>query len=130
MYALLRHWCQYRYSGLPRCQRYPEMGAAAAAPVPTAFHTFFVLLRQSTKNVTAGRDAVRDQALRPMGTVFSIVRPTWGYETCLRPWAGVAALAAEKQRWCSQVKCLSLIRRRSEFSAPGVLSVGRPPIGG
>lgn len=47
-----------------QCRQHSGMDAAMDADVSTAVHTFFVLLRQSTKNVAAALDFCRNQGLR------------------------------------------------------------------
>lgn len=47
-----------------QCRQHSGMDATMDADVPTVVHTFFVLLRQSTKNVAAVLDFGRNQGLQ------------------------------------------------------------------
>lgn len=64
--------------------------------------------------MAAELDAVRNQALRPMGTVSRWCVQLGRRDTWLRPWAGLAASAVEDLRWCYQVQHLSSVRRHRE----------------
>lgn len=70
------------------------MDAAADYPVPTVFHTFFVLLSQSTKNVAAALDFDRNWGLRLGDNRMTDA-------SILSDWHRVAATFPA---WCRQAK--------------------------
>ncbi len=77
-----------------QCRQHSGMDAAMDADVPTAVHTFFVLLRQSTKNVAAALDFCRNQGLRRGENRMTDA-------SILSDWHRVAATC---RAWCCQAK--------------------------
>ncbi len=77
-----------------QCCQHSGMDATMDADVPTAVHTFFVLLHQSTKNVAAALSFVRNQGLRLGDNRMTDA-------SILSDWHRIAATC---RVWCCQAK--------------------------
>lgn len=103
-----------------QCRQHSGMDAAMDADVPTAAHTFFVLLRQSTKNVAAALSFVRNQGLR-LGDNQMIGA------SILFDWHRVVAWC---RAWCGQAKDVQ--QRVGQFAFMAIMYADRkyPSTGG